>query len=160
MTIYLSKNTDANNKIDKTLIDRMSLNGTLKGDTSVVSPTILIEHSNPTAYNYAQIPSFNRNYFIDDIINVRNNLWQLYLKCDVLTTYKTQLKSLYAVIEKSQTNTLWDQFLDQDIIADQRCIYNTFEPINQTHNFNPSQSSYILVTAGDPNNSSNIYIPT
>lgn len=65
--------------------------GTLKSNTSVVSPSIIFEFSAFPAYNYAYIQEFSRYYWITDKVQIANNVWQIDMKVDVLASYKTEI---------------------------------------------------------------------
>ena len=95
---------DENNKIIKSdLTDIIQLTGTFRGEVSVMNPLVQIETStNISGYNYAYISDFGRYYFITDIKAVRNGLWQLSLKVDVLMTYHTEILALSAVIRRNE----------------------------------------------------------
>lgn len=95
---------DENNKITKSdLTDIIQLTGTFRGEVSVMNPVVQIETStNISGYNYAYISDFGRYYFITDIKAVRNGLWQLSLKVDVLMTYHTEILALSAVIRRNE----------------------------------------------------------
>ena len=83
-------------------------NCTFKEPTSIITPVILIDATTVTAYNYAYIASFNRYYFIRDIVTVANNLWEISLECDVMASYKSQIgsSSEYVLRSASDYNTL------------------------------------------------------
>ena len=65
--------------------------------------------------NYAYIPEFERYYFVTNIVNVRNNLWEVHFHVDVLQTYWNDYKYSPSVISRSETlrvkdlvdNRLW-----------------------------------------------------
>ena len=108
-TVTLSINNSPNNKIYKDLTAITTINGTLKNSTSILTPTILIDVPVSTALstistaNYAYIEYFNgRKYFITDIRTVRNNLIEIDLKCDVLSTYANDIVSQTAIIKKHE----------------------------------------------------------
>lgn len=70
----------------------------LKENTSVVNPTILIDHADqatPAAhlYNYAYISDFGRYYFISDQKVIRGLLWEYTLTCDIMATYKAAISA-------------------------------------------------------------------
>lgn len=52
--------------------------------------------------NYSYIPEFNRYYFITDIISIRNNIWRLNMRCDVLMSYSKEIKKLKALIKRNE----------------------------------------------------------
>ena len=96
------------NRVVKTLEEEDILEGTIKGGTSLLKPTILItndghDFKNLFFANYMRIDSFNRYYFIDEIRNVRNNLFEISAKVDVLMTYADRIKEMNAIIKRQQT---------------------------------------------------------
>ena len=95
LTLKLYHNSGENIRVDKTdyLEDELSLTGLLKEETSVTSPSILIEKNdeNILNYNYVFIQEFNRYYFIDDITSENNHLWRLSCSVDVLMSFKTEI---------------------------------------------------------------------
>lgn len=76
----------------------------LKDDCSVMFPRIELETgSNLHNYNYAEIPAFNRYYFITDITYSCEHV-VITMKCDVLATYKTEIGSSNEYILRSASN--------------------------------------------------------
>lgn len=63
----------------------------LKGETSIINPTIVLHASDISGYNYAYIDSFGRYYFMRDITSIANNLWSISLEVDAMATYKTEI---------------------------------------------------------------------
>lgn len=99
MKLYLYTTPDENNKVSKVLNNQIMLEGTLRAECSVLSPSIEIETSvNIANYNYAYIEDFKRYYFIGDITAVSNRLWKISLRCDVLMSYASAIKKLEANI--------------------------------------------------------------
>ena len=101
MEISFYNNVSEKEKIGKTLKNKTTLTGFLKQVTSVINPVITVEMKNPSQYNYVHIPQFHRYYFISDIVNIKNNLWEIHMKVDVLESFKTQIKANKAIIEMS-----------------------------------------------------------
>lgn len=105
MNITLYKTSSPPNKLDKSLTDDISMTCTLRDETNVMTPSVLLtagSNSNISDYNYCVIKKLNRNYFITSIESVRNGLWRVHLKCDVLTTYKKEIRQLNAIISKQE----------------------------------------------------------
>ena len=144
MEIRLYNSSDETNKINKTLTNEIVLNGTLKDETSVMNPIILIEANNLTQYNYCYIPLFKRYYFIKDITVVRNNLFRLFLDIDVLMSYKNDILNLDVIIDKSETNNNADKYINDGSFV---CENKSYTVLNFNKGFN-EQANYILVTAG------------
>lgn len=68
---------------------------TIKDGSGIMNPTIELNigaTSDPSAYNYCQIPNFDRYYYINEW-NYSRGLWTASLSVDVLATYKTQIGS-------------------------------------------------------------------
>lgn len=104
-TISLFKTASENNRVVKVLTDEKQLSGELRNQTSVLNPSIRIESSdNISGYNYCYIPEFGRYYYIVDIISVRTNCWQVSLRCDVLMSYKDQIKSITGIVVRQENN--------------------------------------------------------
>lgn len=144
MNLTLYKNLSEKNKIGKVLHNNLSLNGNLREESSIINPTILIEHSNLSDYNYAYIPEFNRYYFITEITSVRNNLWRISLKVDVLESFKNDILNLNCIVDKQQNQSYSNNIDDGSYInkAD-----SFIEIANYQNGFN-SSGEFILITAG------------
>lgn len=143
MEIRLYNSSDETNKINKTLLNEIVLNGTLKDETSVVNPIILIEANNLTQYNYCYIPLFKRYYFIKDITVVRNKLFRIFLDIDVLMSYKNDILNLDCIVNKQENNST-PYINDNSRIYENRNFTTT---INFTNGFD-DDGNFILITAG------------
>lgn len=115
-SMNLYKNSAENNRVDKTnqLAFISTINGALRESCSIVTPVFDIQYDKVPNFNYIWIPSFGRYYFITDITSVRNGLWRVELKCDVLMTYKDGIKALSAIIAR-QENDFNDNLVDSKI---------------------------------------------
>lgn len=143
MEIQLCVNNSEVNKINKVLTDFISLQGTLKNETSVTRPEVLIEMENPSGFNYAYIPEFRRYYFITDIICVRNNLWRVIMNADALESFKNEILSQNCIIEKSASG--FDLYLpDENIIT----LVKTKTDIVNFPSGLLDTGEFILITAG------------
>lgn len=116
MTIKLYKVISEKNSVTKKTSDGeltadYTLTGTLKNNTSIIEPTVRIEvDSGIVNCNYAYIPEFSRYYFIRDKVNISNNIWEIVMHSDVLTSFwsgiKTNTVILNRVEKKSFTSPL------------------------------------------------------
>lgn len=102
MQIVFYNNSSEKNKLDKSLTIKLTLDGTLKDRTSIIDPVITVELTSfPSNINYMYIPNFsNRYYFINEIISVGNNLWEIHAHVDVLYTYRSRIRGLDAFIDR------------------------------------------------------------
>ena len=79
-------------------------NCTMKDTVDVTAPVIRIStSSNLSVKNYCYIARYNRYYFVDKIETTPDGYWQLHCRCDVLMSYKTQIKALTGTLVRSQT---------------------------------------------------------
>ena len=70
-------------------------NCVVKDGTGIINPKIVLDlgrTSSPAAFNYCQIPNFNRYYFIREWA-FDKGLWTGTLECDVLASYKSEIGS-------------------------------------------------------------------
>ena len=145
MELRLYKNISEQNKINKTLKNELVLTGTLRETTSVIKPSITIELSNPTTYNYVYIPQFKRYYYINNIISQRHNIWTLELNVDVLMSYKNDILDLSCVIDKQENQ------VDSNLINDGSYV-NQVDTFTEIAKYNSevfkNTPEYILITAG------------
>lgn len=145
-TVNLCHNSSPVEKIGKTLDAGLDITGcVLKESTSILRPVIRIRtNSDITGYNYMQISQFSRYYFIDDIVSIHNDVWEVSGHVDVLETYKTQILSNTAVIKRQSVkyNTYlndpeWKTYAYEQIAA----FKLSGNPFNKS-------LKYILTTAG------------
>lgn len=103
MNIILYKNASDNNTIGKLLSGAVTLSGVLRDESSVISPSFRVaSNTNLAQYNYAYNESFGRYYFINGITVERTGVWSLDLECDVLESFKTEILSNSAIIERQE----------------------------------------------------------
>ena len=141
MNITLYKTKSESNKINKTLTSSMSFTGTLKNECSILTPTIFIESENLSDYNYLYIKEFNRYYFINDIKNVRNNIWSITGEVDVLYTYKDKILSLPLILEKSENDIHSNKMLNDGSYI---TTTETFEEILNFQSVSDGNRYYLL----------------
>lgn len=144
MDITLYKNSSEKNKISKNLSNGHTLSGTLRNESNVVSPTIIINIDNPTSYNYAYIPMFGRYYFITDFVSLRTGIWQVSMHVDVLMSYKEQIKNLNVIINNSEETGANNYLSGKQWITN---VKNTTNIVNFPNGLNDN-GEFILITAG------------
>lgn len=106
-------NNEPMNKITKNpeqLNPPLILSGTLRDESSIVDPVVLVECANPISANYAYIEAFRRYYYITDIAVYRSyeddrgnihNLWRITMHTDVLKTFSNGILGSPCVVAKS-----------------------------------------------------------
>lgn len=103
--IKIQRNESPNNSLDKNITDIVTLEGgTLRDATSIIDPVIIVESTmaNVRNANYLTIDMFGRSYFIKNITSVRNGLIEIACHCDVLSSFKDQIRANNAVIRRNQ----------------------------------------------------------
>lgn len=105
-TVKLCHNNSPVEKINKNIDAGIDITGcVLKDETSILKPTIrILTNQSIYTYNYMYILEFERYYFIDDIVSVNNNKWEVSGHVDVLETYKNSILSQTAVVKRQQNN--------------------------------------------------------
>ena len=91
MQITFYKTDDNDNVINKTLTDDVTIPLYLKGQFDVINPILIMSNASGIdfrKYNYAVISDFDRLYFVRNVTQVNAKIYQLYLECDVLETFK------------------------------------------------------------------------
>lgn len=145
MEIKLYKTSSPRKKLVKELTDGITLVGTLRAQSSVMSPTFTIQDTAVVGYNYCYIPDFGRWYYINGIDALRSNLYELSLGIDVLMTYATEIKNNYAIVDKVESlGAAYNYINDGSWINTNRMKQSI---INFATGFNDT-GEFILITAG------------
>lgn len=92
ITLYsFAKKVNSTKRPNSQTTSKIIQNVTLKSSCSIIRPILLLAYDESfyiTNYNYCYIPLFNRYYFINDYVHIREGLVELYCNCDVMGTYK------------------------------------------------------------------------
>ena len=145
MEIKLYKTSSPRKKLVKDLTDGITLTGTLRGQSSIMSPSLQIQDIAVIGYNYCYIPDFGRWYYINGIDALRSNLFELSLGVDVLMTYASAIRSNAAIVDKVESfGSAYNYINDGSFISSNRMKQDI---INFPNGFN-ADGEYILITAG------------
>lgn len=148
MNISFGVTTSEKRQLDKTVSYSVNLSGTLRNETNVVNPTILVEANVSTlaACNYMDIPAFGRYYFITDIRSITDKLCEVSGHCDVLSTYKAGIRTNNAIVGRSATKGNWNLYLNDPMLK----VTNKSNIITKTGwtAFPKDQFSLMLITMG------------
>lgn len=144
MDIKLSVNNSEKEKIGKLLSSVTTYSGYLREETSITEPEVMINAEDITGFNYAEIPLFNRYYFIEEIISVRSGLWRVKMRVDVLESYASQIKAQEAVLIASEVLEASDYLEGPQWVSKVK----TLTDILPFSNGLLGSGEYILITAG------------
>lgn len=146
MILKLYKSNSERNCVTKVLSNELSLEGTLRHETSIKTPVITIAGDvSIIGYNYAFIVEFNRYYFITDIKSIRNGIWEVSFLCDVLMSFKTDILNSYAIIDHTTEHDT-SNYLSSDIWT--TLVKDKTDIINFSGASLLDSGEYILITAG------------
>lgn len=143
MEITFYVNNEEPEKVNKTLSNGFTLEGTLRNEVIIEKPSILVE-TDISDYNYFYIPEFGRYYFRTGIEVVRNNLFRISGRTDVLMSFKDPMKSFRVILDHSeftgitnyQSSPVW-----QSLVKTKTDIINFPNGLSENGEF-------ILITAG------------
>lgn len=148
ISISFGSTTSEKRQLDKSVSYALSLSGTLRNETNVVNPTILVEANISTlaGCNYMSIPAFHRDYFITDMRSISDELCEVSGHCDVLSTYKSGIRSNTAVIGRTATEGNWNLFLNDPMTK----VTNKtkVQTLKGFKSFPKNQFSIMLITLG------------
>ena len=145
MEIKLYKTSSPRKKLVKELSDEITLVGTLRAQSSVMSPTFTVQDTAVVGYNYCYIPDFGRYYYINGINALRANLFELSLGIDVLMTYAAEIRKNYAIVDKVENfGAAYNYINDGSWVNTNRMEQSI---INFPTGFNDN-GEFILITAG------------
>ena len=144
-TISLFKTVSENNRVVKTLTDEKQLSGELRNQTSVLNPSIVIESAdNISTYNFAYISEFGRYYYITDIVSIRTNCWIVSMRCDVLMSYKDEIRSMNVILNNTQETGLSNYLSSPNWVN----LVKTKTDIKTFPKGLSNEGEFILITAG------------
>ena len=148
MNLSLFVNNSEKNKLDKELSNEIKMTGQLREQSSIVSPSIMIKHDNPSNFNYAYIPEFGRYYFITDITSIRNGLWEVTMHVDVLMSFKDGIKNTSIILSDTETTGQTNYMSGEQWTS---TVKTATDIVSFPNTMNIS-GDYILITAGGPGN--------
>lgn len=102
MELILYKTESADNVINKTLSNPVTMNINLRRGVDISYPVLKLQVGfDLSGYNYAHIPELERYYFIREVQSVTFDVWELRLACDVVETYKAEVLQASAAFRKT-----------------------------------------------------------
>lgn len=152
-SVVLQSMSSPTNALDKTVSALATFNNCiLKSSCSILDPVIVIRTSDSNevkafkSCNYMYISEFGRYYFVNDVVSVRDNLFEVHGHVDVLKTYASEIRSNTAIIGRTALTSVGDYMLEDNVIKVRS------DPHEATILFSNSKAggddSLILVAAG------------
>ena len=146
MDIILHVNSSERQAINKSIDSGTTLTGSLRNESSVINPTFIIEHENPSGFNYCYISDFGRYYFITDMTSIRTGIWKIDCSVDVLMSFKTQILDLDVIVSDL---SIGESPIETYIQGEQweTTVKNKTDIINFPYGL-LDDGEYILITSG------------
>ena len=143
-SIALQTNVSEKNKLDKDLTTIATVTGTLKTETSIIDPVILIEGnlSNYVGCNYMTISAFGRSYFVNNIRAIRNNLFEISAHVDVLSSFSAGIRSNSAIVRRQEKN--WNLYLNDGTFR----VYQNPNVLTKAFPSGFTTQEFVLAVAG------------
>lgn len=148
MKIILYKYTRERNYFPKSsqldLVEE--LEGTLRSECSLTNPSIEIAATFINA-NYAYIQEFNRYYFIENVTSIRNGLWRVDMKVDVLESYSNEILTQQALVVRSADDRYFNEYLVDKVVSfysDPQIIFKNYSRV-----VNFDKSVLFIITSRD-----------
>ena len=142
LSIVLYNNASDNAVVSKHISQIAELTGTLRNETNIMRPVILVASETPPICNYASIPAFGRYYYVTDIRCVRSGIYELHMAVDVLMSHN--LDNVWGVLTDTQS-------AEKNNYLPSRGFVTTAKSKTDIAAF-PSglndEGAYILITAG------------
>lgn len=101
-TVQFGTTTSPPDTLNKTYGFSDTLTGTFRDPVSVVRPVFITE-TEPIGHNYAHIAQFSRFYFVEDVVPLRNKLFEVHLKSDPMMSFRGGITTAPLVAERSTT---------------------------------------------------------
>lgn len=145
--IIFGQNQSENNKLDKTIANTFTYDGTLKNSTSIIAPTIIVQ-GNPSLFascNYMDIAAFDRKYFIDDITVMAADIVEIKGRVDVLSSYADAIRQNTAILLRQENK--WNLYLNDGSFS----VYQNEITITKRVGSGPlpfGSYNYVLTVAG------------
>ena len=145
-SITIGKTDSPVNALTKKVTMKQSLAGTLRNESEIINPTIIIQSSsaleNLFKCNYMEISEFGRKYFITSVKCIRSYIYEVQGHCDVLSSFASEIRANNAIILRQEHN--FNLLLNDDVFKckqNARVQYKKFP--SQLGHYN-----YILTVAG------------
>ena len=146
MQVTLCNTPSERNIINKIIQDVISVNAIIKGELSIENPVLILDYTGDSNdINYMRIPELHRTYFINEIIKLTGQRYEVHGKSDVLESFKSDILAMNCIINKQQEVKNANMYLDDGSFVCENKEFNSV--INFPTGFN-DVGEYILITAG------------
>lgn len=145
MELQLMYNLSDARCINKKLVDAQAFTGQMRDEVSIMNPVVRIEVESIPRFNYAYIPELERYYMIDDITVYREGIVDISMSVDVLMSFKRDILSSIAVVDKQSMIQNGDEYIDDGSLVTDNLMFTTITEYSAGFN---DAVEYVLIVAG------------
>jgi len=145
MELKLMYNLSDARCINKKLVDAQTFTGQMRDEVSIMNPIVRIEVESIPRFNYAYIPELERYYMIDDITVYREGIVDVSMSVDVLMSFKRDILSSIAVVDKQSMQENGDEYIDDGSLVTDNLMFTTITEYPAGFN---DAVEYVLIVAG------------
>lgn len=144
MTINVCYTSSASEVVHKVVNVIKTVNATIKENSSIINPRLILHNFSITDVNYLYIPLWKRYYYINEIVVLDAERVEVSARVDVLKSFAEDIKKCSAIIDKQSRANLSDKYIDDGSYVE-RC-----DKTLQSYAFPSGFTSQanILITAG------------
>lgn len=121
----------------------------LKDATSLTAPVLEIQSETRPSYNYAQIPDFDRYYYVNEW-TYNMGLWSCSLTVDVLSSWRSNILNSRAYVEYS-SSTYSNDIIDPRMMTSEEKVYTHWEEPAETSIFSTNGCYILSIISTDAN---------
>lgn len=139
MIIELCYTTDDNEVVNKKVSKVNTVNATIKENSSVINPVLILSTFDIKKINYIHIAEWARYYYITDIIALDASHLEVHCKVDVLKSFANGIANSNAIINKQQYDEKSSKYIDDgSYVTECKEVtqYLTFNKVFNTHWYN------------------------
>ena len=150
--IVLQSNASENNSVTKSLSTVATVEGTLREESSIINPSIVLaaEVTTVAAANYCTISEFGRSYFINEIVSLRNGLTLISCHVDVLSSFAAEIKANKGIVKRQEKADCFNLYINDNSLVAYQNPYVLTEPFPAGF----TGASFIMIVAGGSGGSS------
>ena len=124
ITLYVNKSSP--NTLSKILDDSLIVTGDFNTSVDILNPFLRINSRQDILdKNYLYIPKLKRYYYIQNIVNYRTNIYDIYCYVDVLMSWKDNIKTCYGVFNEGEdSNPYINGYITSHDVRKSKQVYN------------------------------------
>lgn len=144
INIKLQTNLSEPQRMDKDVTDVTTLAATLRDDTSLQDPVLVVEAdlADLASVNYLTIEAFGRSYFVTGMVSISTGLTEITAHVDVLSTYAAQIRTNQAIVARQERS--WNLYLNDGVFKTYQNPYVLTMPFPAGFN----TQEFVLAVAG------------